>query len=143
MGALGILGGLAAAGAAYNEGQRNKERKSRQDKYDAALADLRSAQAENLRGKSKGPEFVVVKDAAVDPAMSDLPSRGNYSAAPEAGPQLLNSVDPDDSMEERMAQGGMVGYANGGMMGYANGGMIAEHPCTPSNSNWQRQSFKK
>jgi hypothetical protein len=45
--------------------------------------------------------------------------------------------------EELMAQGGMVGYANGGMMGYANGGMIAEHPCTPSNSNWQRQSFKK
>jgi len=116
--AIGILGGLAAAGAAYKEGKRNKEREARLEKYDAALTDLRTAQAEQLRAGIKP------KTAASAGAGPEL-----LNSVPDESPQLLNSVP-----EEKMAYGGVVGYANGGYVG---------NVMDCSDSSWQRQSFKK
>lgn len=132
MSAIGILGGLAAAGAAYKEGKRNKEREARLEKYDVALTDLRSAQADNLRStKAPKSEIVVVKDGVAD--MSTLGMPGSYQ-------------QPDDGTEP-MARGGVVGYANGGLVDYNNSPagdrMAVSRVCDFVDSSWQRQSFKK
>jgi hypothetical protein len=115
--AIGILGGLAAAGAAYKEGKRNREREARQKKYDDLSTELTMARLEQVRGGSK-PKTVT----------------------PDAGPELLNSVTDESPQllnsvpEEKMAYGGVVGYANGGYVG---------NVMDCSDSSWQRQSFKK
>jgi hypothetical protein len=142
--AIGILGGLAAAGAAYKEGKRNKEREARLEKYDAALADLRSAQADNLRSrKSPKPDIVVVKDGVAD--MSTLGMPGSYRQ-PDDGPEPLNSV-PEVERGDELARGGVVGYANGGLVDYNNSPagdrMAGGRVCDFVDSSWQRQSFKK
>ena len=120
MSALGILGGLAAAGAAYKEGKRNREREARQKKYDDLSTELTMARLEQLRGgtkpKSDDSGVVIVKDAAIDPSVSDLPSGGSLVR------------------EDEMAYGGVVGYVNGGYVG---------NVMDCSDSSWQRQSFKK
>ena len=122
MSAIGILGGLAAAGAAYKEGQRNKKREARLEKYDSALADLRTAQADSLRStKAPKSEIVVVKDGVAD--MNTLGMPGSY-------PQSDRELERGDEL----ARGGVVGYANGGYVG---------NVMDCSDSSWQRQSFKK
>jgi len=114
--AIGILGGLAAAGAAYKEGKRNKEREARLEKYDAALTDLRTAQAEQLRaGIKTSPR-------------PDIASTDSMLAS-------ATVVDPKTNEQvAAMAYGGVVGYANGGYVG---------NVMDCSDSSWQRQSFKK
>ena len=119
MSAIGILGGLAAAGAAYKEGQRNKKREARLEKYDSALADLRTAQAEQLRAG--------IKPKASTAMMVESDREIAYPAV---------VADPDDSSKTvpHLAHGGVVGYANGGYVG---------NVMDCSDSSWQRQSFKK
>jgi len=127
--AIGILGGLAAAGAAYKEGKRNKEREARLEKYDAALTDLRSAQAEQLRAGMK-PNL-----------RPDMASTDSMLAS-------ATVVDPETKEQvAAMARGGVVGYANGGLVDYNNSPagdrMAVSRVCDFVDSSWQRQSFKK
>jgi len=130
MGALGILGGLAAAGAAYKEGQRNKKREERQEAYENALTKFRNAQAENLSSKASGPAFSGRVEMNDDPVATQS----------FAGRTELNDEEP-------MAQGGVVGYANGGLVDYNNcpagERMYVGRVNDFVDSNWQRQSFKK
>lgn len=138
--AIGILGGLAAAGAAYKEGKRNRAREERQAKFEGTLNDLYAERLKQLKSGAKPT------GSSIDPSVSDLPSRGNYASTEEAGPELLNSV-PEVERGDELARGGVVGYANGGLVDYNNcpagERMTVGRVYDFVDSSWQRQSFKK
>jgi len=80
MSLLGIAGTLAAVGAGYADAKSAKERRARQDKYDAVTDRLLASQEARMsKPKSADSDIVYVKDGVTDPSVSDLPSSNMYA----------------------------------------------------------------